>query len=302
MVRETFEEEEWDLLYIDTLLMSSYGCLSDIPAVLDLRDVFSTYHEKAMALSRSLVTSLYHRIQKRKHTHFLTQSLERFDSVLVCTDSDAQQLFDIAPEAAVHVVPNGVDSDYFQPMDEAIEPQSIVFVGSMDYFPNVDGVLHFVRQVFPALRERFPDIRLYVVGRNPTRQIRQLNDGEHIIVTGEVPDVRPYVARSSVSICPTRVPTGIQNKILLTMAMGKPVVCTVSASVGSETSLQGLYTAEDRNEFAEMLAELLEDPGMARSMGAAARAEIVRRYQWSRILDNAQSLLEKVPRDAGFNT
>ena len=209
-----------------------------------------------------------------------------FDHSVFVSEAEADIFRQRGGDRAVSVVPNGVDLDYFSPPAD-VWPRShlpiITFTGTMDYFPNVDAVTYFCRQVFPLIRDVLPQAHFYIVGRNPTRLVKKLGLEPQITVTGSVPDVRPYLARSSVVVAPFRVGRGIQNKILEGMACGIPVVGTTTAFQGLEVKKSdGFRMVQDDNPdaFATEVLRLLKDLDWWRCCSLEARSYVDRFHRW----------------------
>lgn len=194
----------------------------------------------------------------------------------------------LAPEcrAQVEVMGNGVDADYFAPDPVRPSPFApgelpIVFTGAMDYWPNIDAVSWFAQDMLPRLRQAWPTLRLHIVGRNPTAALRALA-GDAVVVSGTVPDVRPYLQHAAVVVAPLRLARGIQNKILEAMAMARPVVaareCTeaIAALPNKE-----LLCAGSGDEFVDAIDALLRDPARASAVGHTGRQRVLRDYSWS---------------------
>jgi polysaccharide biosynthesis protein PslH len=204
------------------------------------------------------------------------------------TDNEVELFCRLAPECADHVeaMSNGVDTDFFAPACDLASPyredeRAVVFTGAMDYWPNVDAVKWFADEALPLLRQQWPNVCFWIVGRSPTAEVRALA-GEHVVVTGTVDDVRPYLMHAAAVVAPLRVARGIQNKILEAMAMERPVVAStacaqaVDAEVGSD-----LLAAESAEDFAVTVGRLLQDTGHAAAIGSRARRCVVERYSWS---------------------
>ena len=207
----------------------------------------------------------------------------------VFVTSEERKLFcGAAPECAsrVVVIGNGVDSEYFAPSPESSSPfapgeRNVVFTGAMDYWPNVDAVSWFAREVMPEIRKRDAGVRFYIVGMNPGPVVTALARDPAVVVTGRVADVRPYLQHARVIAAPLRIARGIQNKVLEAMAMAKPVVVTPAMAAGmSARPGVEIEVASDAAEFAAKVV-LLIDPERARRMGADARARVLRDYNWS---------------------
>jgi sugar transferase (PEP-CTERM/EpsH1 system associated) len=203
-----------------------------------------------------------------------------WDEALVVSEREASSLRQLATDARVTVLPNGVDVDYFAPAAPSDEP-NLVFTGAMDYFPNVDGITAFCDEVFPRIRQAIPDARLCIVGRNPAREVVRLGDRPGITVTGTVPDVRPYVRAAAIAVAPLRIARGVQNKILEAMASGLPVVGSSTAVEGLDDSGEsGVLSAANPAQFAEIVTAYLRDPASRHAAGARARAYVERHYRW----------------------
>ena len=214
----------------------------------------------------------------------------------------------LAPESRgrVQALGNGVDAGYFRPAADRPSPfadggPTVVFTGAMDYWPNVDGVTWFVQDVLPGLRQRHPGLRFCIVGRNPTAAVRALAD-DHVLVTGTVPDVRPYLQHASAVVAPLRVARGIQNKILEAMAMQQPVVTVSScAEAIGATDTQGLLRADDPTAMVQQLDGLLRDAARRTALGESARRFVEQRYSWQahlRSIDDHLPIDDHPPREA----
>ena len=195
------------------------------------------------------------------------------------------------PDVAASVVAleNGIDLDMFRP-DAAFErllPQdapSLLFTGQMDYAPNVEAVTGFARTVLPAIREECPTARFVIVGRAPVPAVRALAALPGVTVTGAVPDVRPWLAAADVVVAPLMLARGIQNKVLEAMAMGRAVVASPAAQEGIDAVAgRDLIVAEPAGQAAAVCA-LLGDATRRDALGHAARARMVERYGWDRVL------------------
>ena len=251
------------------------------------------------AAHRGWPASALYRREAQRLQAFERAAAQRADASLFVTDEEARRFLAQAPECAprVFTVRNGVDSEHFSPAHACASPfapgeQAIVFTGAMDYWPNVDAVVWFAREVLPHLRRRHPAARFYVVGMNPDIAVRALAGDPGTVVTGRVPDVRPYLRHAAVVVAPLRVARGIQNKVLEAMAMGKPVVTTpacaaaLSARVGSE-----LEAADNTEDFAFKVLACLA-PARAQQMGRLARERVIRDYAWRASFDLLDGLLE----------
>jgi sugar transferase (PEP-CTERM/EpsH1 system associated) len=215
----------------------------------------------------------------------------RFDRCSVTTRREKDSFDTLKASTPCTVIPNGVDTSYFR-QHEGRKNDVIVFLGRMDYYPNIDGVYRFVRDVFPLVRDRSPNVTLRIVGSNPSRRIRDLARIPGVEVTGHVPDVRPFVEDASVSIAPLRIARGTQNKILESMAMGVPVVATKEAASGIDASPgRDLLVADGSEMFARHILDLLQDSALRRRLVESALKQIEHSHQWPASMQILDGLL-----------
>jgi sugar transferase (PEP-CTERM/EpsH1 system associated) len=245
-----------------------------VPRILDLCDVDSDKWRQYAVERTGPLRWLYAREGR------LLEGEERryagqFDRTLVIADVEAQLMRRIAPEASgrVGVLPNGVDTQYFDseqdwPCPFPAGSRPVVFTGAMDYHPNVDGVKWFAAEILPLVRAQVPEASFWIVGSNPTDEVRALGRLGDIAVTGRVPDVRPYLAHADVVVAPLRIARGVQNKVLEAMAMARPVVSTPQAAQGLGASTVALTIGTDAQSFADGVVKILTGP----SQGAATEA------------------------------
>jgi sugar transferase (PEP-CTERM/EpsH1 system associated) len=224
----------------------------------------------------------------------------RADASVFVTVAEADLFRRKAPECAARVwsAQNGVDTTYFTPdatheSPFAPDEEAIVFTGAMDYWPNIDAVCWFAQEVLPAVQAVRPRARFHIVGMQPAPTVQALARLPGVVVTGRVPDVRPYLAHARVVVAPLRVARGIQNKVLEAMAMARPVVASTSAAEGL-TAVPGaeLLVAEDAPAFATAVQDAMA-PGRDERLGAAARARVVADYDWAANLAPFARLIEQ---------
>jgi len=286
-VDKTCHKHKIDAAVIFSSAMAQYvENKSRLPTVIDFVDVDSAKWTQYAPKHNWPMSWLY----KREGEYLLDYERKmaaQADRSFFVTEAEVALFASLAPECGVRVeaMCNGVDADYFSPSPTRPSPfvqdeTPIVFTGAMDYWPNIDAVTWFAAEVLPGLRQRLPQARFYIVGRSPTPEVLALA-GEHIIVTGTVPDVRPYLQHAGVVVAPLRVARGIQNKILEAMAMERPVIATAecAAAVDAEKGLE-LITATTAAEFIEAIDTQLADPETAMTIGHAARTRVVERYSW----------------------
>jgi sugar transferase (PEP-CTERM/EpsH1 system associated) len=213
---------------------------------------------------------------------------------IAVSDTDRALLAATAPGARVCAIPTGVDPAYFAPNGNREVPDTLIFTGSMDWYPNEDAIVHFTEAILPRIRREVPDVTMAVVGRDPTPRLRAVAAGAGVRVTGTVDDVRPYVAKAAVYVVPLRVGGGTRLKIFEALAMGKALVST---RVGAEglplVSGEHVLLADDPADFARAVVSLLRDPPRRRALGLAARRLVEERYTWAQVAREFETRCEE---------
>ncbi len=239
--------------------------------------------------------SLVYRREANSLRNYERMVCERAASVVATTEREAGLVRAICPSARVHAIPNGVDRDYFNPDPGGIAGTvpTVSFTGDMSYFPNEQAVVFFAHQVLPLIRHEIPETRFLIVGRQPTRTVLRLQAIEGVEVTGFVPDVRPYLARSHVSVAPFSIAAGIQNKVLEAMAYCLPVVATSRIAQSLAANVAEMVEFGDTpQELASKVVGLLRNPERCRRVGVEGRRRVGAEYDWARSLDRLIALLE----------
>jgi sugar transferase (PEP-CTERM/EpsH1 system associated) len=247
--------------------------------IMDLVDVDSAKWE-AYATDAAWPKSWLYRREACGVRALERRAVECFDAVILVSKAEVAALGIASPK--VHAIGNGVDIDYFQPRPRpANAPPTLVFTGSMDYRPNVEGVCWFAKEVLPELKRQVPHLVFTVVGRNPAPAVKALAGQPGVVVTGTVPDVRPYLAAASVVVVPLLIARGIQNKILEAMAMGRPVVASPQALEGLDIVI-GTHAlqADQPAQWEQVLIELLNHPSAHADLCRQARWQAEARYSW----------------------
>jgi sugar transferase (PEP-CTERM/EpsH1 system associated) len=271
--------------------------LDRLPLVLDLIDVDSEKWRQMGASGRGPLGWIYRR-EARVLGRFESLAANRAAATLVVNDRERTVLEAIAPNAPVHVVPNGIDAGRFTPPASPSPEPRVVFCGVMDYAPNVDGVLWFVREVWPRVRAAKSGARLTIVGARPTSAIRGLASDPSIEVTGTVPDVRPYLWQSAVSIAPLLIARGVQNKVLEALAAGLPCVVSTPVFEGvPDAARAGCVEGTTPSAFAASVIRLLSmRPDQRRQLaGQVDLSEL----SWRAAFAPLNSLIHSVTRQRG---
>ena len=299
---QLLEEQRFDLIVCDFLfpavnLPKRLPC----PAVMFTHNVESEIWRRHAETKTDAIGRLLYGAQYRRMLRYERRTLARFDGILAVSDADREtfaRLYPGAIDQPVHVVPTGVDTEYFAPARESVNPQSairnphLIFTGSMDWLPNEDAMIYFCRDVLPAIRAEVPDVALTIVGRTPTPSVKRLAEERGVTVTGRVDDVRPYMRDAAVYIVPLRIGGGTRLKIFEAMAMGKAVVSTTIGAEGLPvTDGEHVLLADDPESFARAVVHLIRDTGHRTRLEAAARALVLARYDWSAVASELEDAL-----------
>lgn len=301
-------ERRYDLVWIAGWQMCMYlprvrALLPGVRIVADAADdeVRSLQLDRAKADTALERMALWRSIMR--HERFERRNLRGADVAVYVSSADAETTAARHPGLPVEVLPNGVDTDAFAPPAVPSSEPVIVFEGTMTFGPNIEGALHLGRAIMPLLRERVPEARAMIVGRNPVPEVRALAS-DSIEVTGTVEDVRATVLRGSVSVCPLLGGTGQKNKILQAWSMAMPIVATPVSVPGLEAhDGANILLAQSPVAFADACARLLRSPELRAALGRAGRRTALEHYSVERRLDDVQALVERLlqgsPRAAG---
>lgn len=294
-IRKAVHERSYNRIFVYCSAMAQYvEWVERIPMVMDLVDVDSDKWTQYAAVARFPFSVIYRREGFRLEA-YEREICERFSSVLVSTEREAQLLRRIAPMAPVQVIPNGVDTDFFRRPAASTEwtAPTIVFTGDMSYFPNEQAVTFFALEVLPVILRSVPNAKFLIVGRDPSQNVRRLEQIEGVEVTGFVADVRTYLAKAQVAVAPFSIAAGIQNKILEAMAYGLPVVATSRAVQGLLKAVAEIVeTGNSAEELAAKTVRLLSDSQLAQAKGMEGRRRVTAEYTWKRTHECVLQLLE----------
>jgi glycosyltransferase involved in cell wall biosynthesis len=187
-----------------------------------------------------------------------------------------------------------VDGDYFAPTGVPYDPDTICFVGRMDYYPNQECMFDFCANALPRILARRPETKLLVVGADPSRAVKKLGDLPGVTVTGSVADVRPYLRRSALMVAPLNIARGTQNKILEAMAAGVPVVVSRVAAGGVDAvANEHFLLASTPEEYAQAVLRILDHPAQRQQLGAAGRERMLSHHAWDRSMQRLDGIIDR---------
>jgi glycosyltransferase involved in cell wall biosynthesis len=286
----------YDVIHVEHLRGSEYGRILKsnyprLPVIWDSVDCISHLFRQAAGQSSSLFGRMISRLELERTQKAESRLITLFDHVLVTSSVDQKELMSTLEKgeapAQISVLSNGVDQDHFKRNpDVRQEPDTLVFSGKMSYHANISMVKYLVYEIMPLVWRHRPHVRLFVVGKDPSAEVKRMMENPLIHITGTVGDIRPYLWKSMVAVAPLVYGAGIQNKILEAMAVGLPVVTTSKAllSLGVRPGREVLI-GDTPAKFSESVLKLLENPGMGCEMGEAGRAFVQENHDWRKIAE-----------------
>jgi len=293
-IRGLLRKRKFDLIFVHCSSVAHYVAhVDDVPKILDYGDMDS---QKWLEYSRykPFPLSLGYRWEGMKLLAEEKRLARKFDLCTATTRAEWETLESYRTGAPTDWFPNGVDSRYFALGDEPYDPDTISFVGRMDYYPNQECMFEFCRSTLPLLRARRPSLQLLIVGADPSPAVRKLGEMPGVTVTGSVPDVRPYLHRSALTVAPLNIARGTQNKILEAMASGVPVV-TSRVAAGGVDAVDGEHflIAGTPSEYCAAILRIIEDPGDRRRLSEAGRARVLTHHAWSKSMQRLDRIVER---------
>lgn len=294
-IREELQQNRYDLVFVHCSSAAQYvNSAIGVPSILDFGDMdsqkwldYSTYRRFPLSAGYWLEGTKLCRAEKRLAV--------RFDLSTCTTQAELETLRGFDAAQRTDWFPNGVDAEFFSPTDDRYDPNQICFIGRMDYYPNQQAMLDFCDSVLPLVKARRPETKLTIVGAEPSAKIRKLAEKPGITVTGTVPDVRDYVRRSALSVAPLAIARGTQNKILESMAMGVPVICSKNAAGGVD-AVPGkhLLVGESPERYADNITRLLESEDERHQLSIAARQRVLSSHSWPASLTKVDEIVATV--------
>lgn len=309
-----------DIVHVEHLRGAPYALRAaqqnGATVVWDSVDCISHLFAQAAENSRSLKGRLMTRLELSRTRAYEAWLVRQFDRVLVTSPIDKQALealiqdetkngklptrsldLNLSLNLDLDVLPNGVDLDYFAPTDTPREPATLVFSGKMSYHANVTAALYLINDIMPHVWSRRPETHVWIVGKNPTREVQALtrtNGYGHVHVTGTVPDIRPYLTRATIAVAPMPYGAGIQNKVLEAMASGTPTVTSMQAISALEAHVgRDLLAGDTPDTIARAVLGLLDTPGQRRAIGHAGRTYVETYHSWNAVAARLETIYQQ---------
>ena len=293
-VRQLLAAQRWDLIFVHCSSVAQYvEHVTDVPKILDFGDMdsqkwleYAHYKPFPLSLGYTLEGSKMLWAEKR-----LTR---RFDLCTATTRAEWQTLDGYGTGAATDWFPNGVDAQFFSPTDGTYDAETISFIGRMDYYPNQECMQRFCDQVWPLLRQQRPQMKLLIVGADPSPAMLALGQRPGVTVTGSVPEVQPYIRGSALMVAPLAIARGTQNKILEAMAMGVPVVTSSVAAGGVDAEPENhLLVADTPQQIAAAVLRITKNPAQRQHFANSGRERMLSHHAWPRSMQRLDGIIER---------
>lgn len=276
---------QYDLLMVEFSQMGYYDITTDIPKFVDQHNVEYEIMQRTYETEKSPLRKLLAKSEWRKYRDHEIENCEKFSACLTTSKRDAEILQQRSKHLQCHVIPNGVDSEFFTPGNAHVDPNMILFTGTISYYPNTEGILWFHQHIWPLIKAMKPEATFCIAGKSPPAEVKSLAAQDNqIIVTGAVDDMRDYYGKAAVVVVPLRVGGGTRLKILEGMAMQKAIVST---SVGAEgidhTDGKNILLRDTPEDFSNAVVELMNNQDMRTTLEVGGRQLVEQQYDWQAV-------------------
>ncbi|MFH2035004.1 MAG: glycosyltransferase family 4 protein [Candidatus Zixiibacteriota bacterium] len=298
-VKRQLANNKFDIVEIGEIGLFEYSRLCPgIPKVLIHHNVESQLLERRSKFLNNWLARIYMKIQARKLKKLEAQACRLIEYHTTVSEGDRETLKKIGGSNNIQVVPNGVDIDYFRPTGEAIIPNSLVFAGTMSWFPNLDAMQYLMNEIWTELKQKVPNVSISIMGKYPPKELVELNlKDSSFKVLGFVEDVRPVISRAAAYIVPLRVGGGSRLKIMDALAMGKAIISTPIGAEGTDVVHgENIILAETAKDLIEATIKVFNDINLRKKLEINARKLAEEKYSWKSIapkLNEVYNILKK---------
>jgi glycosyltransferase involved in cell wall biosynthesis len=291
------KSNRYDLAICDFLQSTlNFRRVNGTPTLLFQHNVEATIAKRHSEQAKDPISKIFWGLQYSKMFRHEGEMCRRFDGIVAVSENDRERMEEWFRAKNVYEIPTGVDTDFYKPAENVAEKKQLIFTGSMDWLPNEDAMIYFIKKIFPLIKKEEPETTLVIVGRRPTPNLLKLTEGrDDITTTGWVDDTRPYMAESAVFIVPIRIGGGTRMKIYEALAMGKAMVSTAVGAEGLPlTHGEQIMFADEEKAFAGHVVTLLRDKTLRKKLGAIARKYVYENFRWEKVAEVFTDICEKV--------
>ncbi len=286
--------EQYDIIQVESSQMSGFDFGNRSKILIDEHNIEYELLHRMYTTEKSPVRKLYNWLEYEKFKREEQACWRSADGIVFTSDREEAILQSMLPSAKSTVAPNGVDVDYFCPVSDPPDLNSIVLTGLMRYRPNIDAAIYFVREILPLIVAKRPQTVFSIVGAGPPEEVLQLA-GPNVVVTGTVDDVRPYQEKAGVLVVPLRMGSGTRLKVLEGLSMSKAMVST---SLGCEgigvEHKKHLLIADEPKTFADSVLQLIGDQELSHQLGAAGRDLALGQYSWKSVVAGLEKFYDRL--------
>lgn len=295
-LKSLISNHKFDLIYIFDRSMILYGVnVPDMPKIFDSVDSQSLNSLSGFKSSENIFHKIFWYISYIKSKKLEKSVYNSYQYVITAAERDAEQLKNLTNSKVISI-PNGIDLDHFKPLNLEKIPYSLTFMGTMDAFSNQQAVLYFVEHIYPIIKKEIPHAKLFVIGKNPPKKILKLNDGVNIFIIGYIENIQPYLDKSEIIISPLKMASGIQNKILVAMAMNKTIVATKESigELNKVISNKDIIKVNNNQKFAEEVTKLFFNRSLLNEIGRNGRKIVKENYSWESLGYKIDKLIKNI--------
>ena len=294
-IRELIAEQIFDLVHYEMFHTAQFHTETNLPGVLSQQNVDSAIWRRLCSETANPFYKFAYWTQQLAFQRYERLLSPKFDAVTCTSDIDAAVFQQHCTTDAIEIIPNGVDITHYLPDFTSEAPAHLIYIGSMDWYPNEDAVGFFADEVLPLIQEKVSNVTFSIVGGNPSARVRKLAEREGVVVTGRVPEIKPYFAEATVFVVPLRIGSGTRLKILEALAMGKAIVSTTVGAEGLDLrDGEEIFIADEPTAFADAVTRLLMDSELRRRIGENGRARVEQDYDWRSIGEKLHGVYAKI--------
>lgn len=294
LIEDMLDRVKPDISYTHLIRMAEYlRNAKDVPKILAMQISQTLNYGRMIKNINSILYRLLYSIEYNRVLKYEPEITNYYDSCLLISKHDKEALTNHETIQNIFFSPHGVDVEYYTKMSTPEQENAVLFCGVMETPTNIDAALFFYTEIFPRIKNHVPDLKLYFVGKNPPSDILKIAEKDNsVTVTGFVEDIRPYYEKIKIGIDPLRIGAGLQNKLLVGMSMGQPMVCTSIANEGIGASAgEHLLVADDPEDFARAVICLLKDEKYASELSIKARRFVEANWTWESHFEDLESHL-----------